>query len=255
VVLAAALVTARADAEGSSYFQDLSERRRADATAQAPAAFFQARAGHEVAATVTQLDKAAAMDLGLPQYFRGLALAWLLPRVGLSGTGVSAADAGRADQVIAVLEFALAARDQTGQAVAGLVRGGRVVVMGYAAGTETTMRVTDLVWKLAHVSGFSLSAASAEEQAMAYAAVLPLIASGQIAPAHDRSFPLEQARLCGGFSGLLCSLRGPAQEPMKSSIAWLTSWAWVQMMACGPPAMTMEREFFSNAGSLRLVAS
>ncbi len=81
----------------------------------------------------------------------------------------------------------------TGQAVGGLARGGRSVVMGYAAGTETTMRVTDLVWKLAHVSGFSLFAASAEEQAEAYAAVLPLIASGEITPAHDRSFPLEQA--------------------------------------------------------------
>jgi NADPH2:quinone reductase len=81
----------------------------------------------------------------------------------------------------------------TGQAVGGLARGGRAVVMGYAAGTETTMRVTDLVWKLAHVSGFSLFAASAEEQAMAYAVVLPLIASGEIVPAHDRSFPLERA--------------------------------------------------------------
>jgi NADPH:quinone reductase len=81
----------------------------------------------------------------------------------------------------------------TGQAVGGLARHGRVVVMGYAAGTETTMRVTDLVWKLARVSGFSLFAASAQEQAAAYAAVLPLIASGEIVPAHDRSFPLEQA--------------------------------------------------------------
>jgi hypothetical protein len=68
-----------------------------------------------------------------------------------------------------------------------------VVVMGYAAGTETTMRVTDLVWKLAHVSGFSLFAASADEQAEAYATVLPLIAAGQITPAHDRSFPLGKA--------------------------------------------------------------
>src|SRR6266851_2723282 len=81
----------------------------------------------------------------------------------------------------------------TGQAVGGLARGGRLVVMGYSAGTETSMRVTDLVWKLAHVSGFSLFAASAGEQAEAYAAVLPLIAGGQIAPARDRSFPLEQA--------------------------------------------------------------
>jgi NADPH:quinone reductase-like Zn-dependent oxidoreductase len=49
------------------------------------------------------------------------------------------------------------------------------------------------VGQLAHVSGFSLFAASADEQAEAYTAVLPLIAGGQIAPAHDRSFPLEQA--------------------------------------------------------------
>ena len=28
---------------------------------------------------------------------------------------------------------------------------------------------------------------------MAYTAVLPLIASGEIVPAHDRSFPLERA--------------------------------------------------------------
>lgn len=74
-----------------------------------------------------------------------------------------------------------------------LVRGGRVVVLGYAAGPETTMRVTDLVWKLAHVSGFSLFAASADEQAEAYT------------PAHDRSFPLEQAP-----RGVAPPDRGPA---------------------------------------------
>jgi len=95
---------------------------------------------------------------------------------------------GGVDVVIDALGGAI-----TGQAVGGLARGGRLVVMGYAAGTETTMRVTDLVWKLAQVSGFSLFAASAEDQAEAYAAVLPLIASGEIAPAHDRSFPLDQA--------------------------------------------------------------
>ncbi|MCU1489667.1 MAG: Quinone oxidoreductase [Acidimicrobiaceae bacterium] len=81
----------------------------------------------------------------------------------------------------------------TGQAVGGLARGGQMVVMGYAAGTETNLRVTDLVWKLAHLSGFSLFAASADQQAEAYATVLPLIASGEIVPAHDRSFPLDQA--------------------------------------------------------------
>jgi len=119
VTLAAALVAARADAEGSSYFQDLSERNPADATAQALAGFFAVRAGHDVAAAIATLDKAAAMDVGLPQYFRGLALAGLLPGAGPSGAGLAAADTGRADQVIADLEFVLAARDQF---PAGLLR-------------------------------------------------------------------------------------------------------------------------------------
>ncbi len=50
VTLATALVAARADAEGSRYFQDLSEQNPADATAQALAGFFQVRVGHDVAA-------------------------------------------------------------------------------------------------------------------------------------------------------------------------------------------------------------
>src|SRR5260221_12899067 len=112
VTLATALVAARADAEGSSYFQDLAERNPADATAQALAGFFAVRAGHDVAAALTTLDRAATMDLGLPQYFRGLALAGLLPGAGPSGAGLAAADTGRADQVIADLEFVLAVRDQ-----------------------------------------------------------------------------------------------------------------------------------------------
>jgi glyoxylase-like metal-dependent hydrolase (beta-lactamase superfamily II) len=112
VTLATALVAARDDAEGSRYFQDLSERNPADATAQALAGFFAVRAGHDVAAALTTLDKAAAMDAGLPQYFRGLALAGLLPGAGPSGAGLAAADSGRADQVIADLEFVLAVRDQ-----------------------------------------------------------------------------------------------------------------------------------------------
>src|SRR5579863_1641881 len=103
VTLAATLVAARADAEGSRYFQDLSERNPADATARALAGFFAVRAGD---------DQAAAMDAGLPQYFRGLALAGLLPGAGPSGAGLAAADTGRADQVIADLEFVLAVRDQ-----------------------------------------------------------------------------------------------------------------------------------------------
>src|SRR5258706_6320607 len=56
------------------------------------------------------------------------------------------------------------------------------------------------------------------------------------------------------FSAPLCRLPAWARWPMKSSSAWLTSSAWVQMIACGPPVMMVERAFVSNAGSLLLVA-
>jgi hypothetical protein len=99
VTLATALAAARADADGSRYFQDLSERNPADATAQALAGFFAVRAGHDVAAAMAKLDQAAAMDLGLPQYFRGLGLAELLPGAGPpeAGANNSRADNRRAD--------------------------------------------------------------------------------------------------------------------------------------------------------------
>ena len=74
--------------------------------------FFQVLAGHDVAAAITKLDKAATMDVGLPQYFRGLALAELLPGGGLPEAGLAAADRELADQVIADLELVLAVRDQ-----------------------------------------------------------------------------------------------------------------------------------------------
>ena len=52
------------------------------------------------------------MDLGLPQYFGGLALAELLPDERPSKAGPAEAETRRADQVVADLEFVLAVRDQ-----------------------------------------------------------------------------------------------------------------------------------------------
>jgi glyoxylase-like metal-dependent hydrolase (beta-lactamase superfamily II) len=112
VTLATALVAARADEEGSRYFDELLERNPADATAQALSGFFQLRAGHDVAGATRKLDKAATMDVGVPQYFRGLALAELLPDGGASKGELDTAATGRADQVIADLELVLKVRDQ-----------------------------------------------------------------------------------------------------------------------------------------------
>jgi hypothetical protein len=171
VTLATALVAARADAEGSRYFQDLSERNPADPTAQALAGFFQVRAGHEVAAALTKLDKAATMDLGLPQYFRGLALAELLPGAGPSEAGHAAADTGRADQVIADLEFVLAVRD-----LPAVLRDHPAAVAPYLVSRE------DFIARLYHQrtgywqpDGQGIDARSQEEKA----AALDLLAGGR----------------------------------------------------------------------------
>jgi hypothetical protein len=111
VTLALSLVAARADEDASSYFQDLSELNPGDATLQALAGFFQVRAGDDPAAAVAKLDESAAREPGLPRYFRGLALAELLPDRSSFEAGVAASEAGRANQAIADLEFVLAARD------------------------------------------------------------------------------------------------------------------------------------------------
>jgi glyoxylase-like metal-dependent hydrolase (beta-lactamase superfamily II) len=112
MTLALTYATTRADADAAAYFADLSGRNPANAVAHALAGFFAVRAGHDPESAVRKLDKAAAMEPGLPQYFRGLALAELLPNGGPRQGAFVTADRPRAEQVISDLEFVLAARDQ-----------------------------------------------------------------------------------------------------------------------------------------------
>src|ERR1017187_4329383 len=100
VTLATKLAASRADADGYAFFQAEADTHPDRATLLALAGFFQARLGEDTGAALAKLDKAAAADLGLPQYFRGLALAFLPP------------DPQRAGQAVADLEFVLAVRDQ-----------------------------------------------------------------------------------------------------------------------------------------------
>jgi glyoxylase-like metal-dependent hydrolase (beta-lactamase superfamily II) len=100
VTLATRLAAVRADAEGYRYFAELADAQPGEALPLALAGFFQARLGEDADAALAKLDQAAATDLGLPQYFRGLALAGLPP------------DRERAEKAIADLEFVLAVRDQ-----------------------------------------------------------------------------------------------------------------------------------------------
>ena len=57
----------------------LNDAQPGEALPLALAGFFQARLGEDADAALAKLDQAAATDLGLPQYFRGLALAGLPP--------------------------------------------------------------------------------------------------------------------------------------------------------------------------------
>jgi glyoxylase-like metal-dependent hydrolase (beta-lactamase superfamily II) len=100
VILATTLAAAGADADGYAYFQRDADAHPGQALPLALAGFFQARLGGEMDAALAKLDEAAAADLGLPQYFRGLALAALPP------------DPQRAGQAVQDLEFVLAVRDQ-----------------------------------------------------------------------------------------------------------------------------------------------
>jgi glyoxylase-like metal-dependent hydrolase (beta-lactamase superfamily II) len=100
VVLAARLAAAGADADGYRYFQQHADERPGQAVPLALAGYFQTRLGGDVGAALAKLDQAASAGIGLPQYFRGLALA-ALP-----------SDPQRAQQAVTDLEFVLAVREQ-----------------------------------------------------------------------------------------------------------------------------------------------
>lgn len=100
VTLATVLAATGADQEGAEFFDTLAASQPDQVLPLALAGYFQVRAGQDVAAGIAKLDDAASRDLGLAQYYRGLALAGL------------PASAGHAEQAIADLEFVLAVRDQ-----------------------------------------------------------------------------------------------------------------------------------------------
>jgi glyoxylase-like metal-dependent hydrolase (beta-lactamase superfamily II) len=119
VTLATVLAATGADGDGARYFGALAADQPDQVLPAALAGFFQVRAGEDIPAGLARLDDAAARDLGLPQYYRGLALA-ALP-----------ASAGHAEQAVADLEFVLAVRDQFPQAMMRAVYHG--LAAAYAA--------------------------------------------------------------------------------------------------------------------------
>ncbi|MER5793704.1 zinc-binding dehydrogenase [Streptomyces sp. NPDC001980] len=81
----------------------------------------------------------------------------------------------------------------TGPALGALAWGGTLISIGYSAGTQADINVTDLIWKAAHVHGFLFALFTQEQVNAANAALLDLVAGKEITPLVDRVFPLEQA--------------------------------------------------------------
>ncbi len=65
--------------------------------------------------------------------------------------------------------------------------------MGCWAGRKATIDVTDLIWKRASMSGFYLFAQSHAIKEAAWAAILPLLASGAVKPIVERTYKLEES--------------------------------------------------------------
>lgn len=81
----------------------------------------------------------------------------------------------------------------TGGALKAMAMGGSLVTLGYSAGRETTIDVTNIIWKDLKVTGFSLFRSTRGEINAAWARILPLLESGAVKPPIARAFPLEDA--------------------------------------------------------------
>jgi NADPH2:quinone reductase len=81
----------------------------------------------------------------------------------------------------------------TGEALGCLAEGGTYAVVGYAAGREATINLTDIIWKAAKVRGFTLRAFAPETLAAAQRALLGYLSEGSIEPTIAKVFPLSEA--------------------------------------------------------------
>ena len=79
------------------------------------------------------------------------------------------------------------------EALGTLAMGGSLTTLGYSAGREATIDVTDLIWKRANMKSFSLFAQPAGAWKAAWGIVLPLLQSGAVKPIVAKTFPLAEA--------------------------------------------------------------
>ena len=87
----------------------------------------------------------------------------------------------------------------TGEALKSVAPGGRVIQMGYPAGTDLNVSSLTLIWSAmgaggsTTVQGFNIYFQPPEAYAQAWATILPLLRAGTVKPSIDRTYPLEEA--------------------------------------------------------------
>jgi len=78
-------------------------------------------------------------------------------------------------------------------ALPALAPGASVITLGYSAGRETTINVTDLIWKAASIKGLLLLTESATARLAAWSVISDLLVSGKVKPTVAKVFTLEDA--------------------------------------------------------------
>ncbi|GAB3572340.1 quinone oxidoreductase family protein [Hymenobacter daeguensis] len=81
----------------------------------------------------------------------------------------------------------------TGPALSALRPGGSLVVIGYAAGREATVTITDFVWKQISMHGITLNHRLPGTYRQLFEQLAPLAQAGKLQPLVARSLPLAEA--------------------------------------------------------------
>ena len=79
------------------------------------------------------------------------------------------------------------------EALSVLALGGSLTTLGYSAGREATIDVTNLIWRRASIRSFSLFAQPQAAFTDAWNSIVPLLKSGEIKPTVAKTFPLDEA--------------------------------------------------------------
>ncbi|HEY2473154.1 MAG TPA: zinc-binding alcohol dehydrogenase family protein [Terracidiphilus sp.] len=79
------------------------------------------------------------------------------------------------------------------QALSVLALGGSLTTLGYSAGREATIDLTNLIWRRASIRSFSLFAQPQATIADAWSSIVSLLKSGVVKPTVAKTFPLAEA--------------------------------------------------------------